>query len=153
MPTLSHLCQLNGGCLGCCGHDFCSKEKIKEVLSRNTKEFLLIDSRSKAELLEFRDRAESYDLRFGVCRNMIEINGKIFCPLHPALHSGRDLREGHCEIDHLCRTAKEFANWSQDKQKQFLQFIGDKQLDNIEYSVQMDNNGLLREFLNQIINK
>ena len=37
MVTISPLCQLNGGCMGCCGHDFISKKKIKEVIDKNTK--------------------------------------------------------------------------------------------------------------------
>ncbi|HLC88655.1 MAG TPA: hypothetical protein VJG49_01330 [Candidatus Nanoarchaeia archaeon] len=147
MAKLTVLCQFNQGCLGCCGHDFDSLEKIKEAIKRNTQEFESINQNDELELLKFRDRAQSYDLRFGVCRNLIEKNGRLFCPLHPALHQERDLRDGHCDANHLCRTAKEFANWSPDQQKQFLQFINDKHLDNIGYSLQIENNTLLKEFL------
>ena len=30
MAITSELCQINGGCMGCCGHDFTSKESIKK---------------------------------------------------------------------------------------------------------------------------
>ena len=47
------------------------------------------------------------DLRNGVCRNLIEGNGMLFCPLHPK-RVGKDLRTGHCDINYFCRTAKEY---------------------------------------------
>tara|TARA_Y100000031_G_scaffold128290_1_gene146536 strand:- start:93 stop:518 length:426 start_codon:yes stop_codon:yes gene_type:complete len=139
MAKLSLLCQVNGGCMGCCGHDFKSKAKIKEAIKRNTKEFSFFEN-----LQEFRDRAEARDLRFGVCRNLIE-KDKLLCPLHPSLNS-IDLREGHCDVNHLCNTAREFAEWSSSKQEKFLSFIKSKELDNIEYSLMMDNGKLLEEF-------
>ena len=109
MAQLTILCQLNKGCMGCCGHDFDSVERIKEAIKLNIQEFELVNGNDEQGLLGFRDRADAYDLRFGVCRNLIESDRKLFCPLHPALHQGKDLREGHCEIDHLCRTAREFG--------------------------------------------
>src|SRR3989344_1913010 len=143
MAKLTILCQLNKGCMGCCGHDFDSVEKIKEAIKLNIQEFELVNKDDEQGLLGFRDRADAYDLRFGVCRNLIESDRKLFCPLHPALHQGKDLRDGHCEIDHLCTTAKEFAKWSPEKQDQFISFIKAKKLDPVEYSLQMDNNQLL----------
>ena len=146
MAKLTILCQLNGGCMGCCGHDFHSKQKIKEAIKRNNKEFWLVDKDNPQDLIYFRDRAHPYDLRFGVCRNLIEEKGRIFCPLHPALNK-KDLREGHCAINHLCLTAIQFNKWNIEKQQKFLDFIKSKNLDNVEYSMLMDNNGLLNEFL------
>ncbi|MBU0459388.1 MAG: hypothetical protein KKH52_01900 [Nanoarchaeota archaeon] len=145
MAKLTILCQLNGGCMGCCGHDFVSKGKIKEAVLRNTKEFKEINSEDKKELLQFRNRARENDLRFGVCRNLIELDGVLFCPLHPALNQ-EDLREGHCDVDHLCKTALEFAKWNKAEQKRFLLFVKSKKLDNLDYSLMMDNNLLLEEF-------
>ncbi len=133
--------------MGCCGHDFDSVERIKEAIKLNTLEFELVNENDEQEMLKFRDRSDAYDLRFGVCRNLIEKNGKLFCPLHPALHQGKDLREEHCEIDHLCITAKEFAKWDSGKQGKFICFVKAKKLDPVEFSLQMDNSQLLEEFL------
>ncbi|MDP3990430.1 MAG: hypothetical protein Q8Q01_04465 [archaeon] len=141
MPIISPLCQLNGGCMGCCGHDFISKEKIKEAIVLNTKEYSQITS-----LDTFRDRAYPSDLRSGVCRNLIEEKGCFFCPLHPARNSGKDLREGHCNVNYLCKTAKEFADWNEETKNKFMEFIRSKGLDNISYSIIMDNGELLKEF-------
>ena len=143
---LTVLCQLNNGCMGCCGHDFTSAEKIKEVIRFNTKEFNNLKPKVKAQFLKFRDRAHPSDLPYGVCRNLIEHDGQIFCPLHPTLHDGKDLREGHCEIFHLCKTAKEFARWTTEKKEKFIDFIASKKLTNIEYSMKMDDSSLLAEF-------
>lgn len=146
MLPLTKLCQLNGGCLGCCGHDFVSKSKIQEALRLNTQEFLALNPQTKAELLQFRNRAESYDLRFGVCRNIIEQDGRIFCPLHPLRNNGEDLRLGHCDPDHLCRTAKQFNSWPESKQQQFLEFVASKNLDPLDYSLKIDRGELWQEF-------
>ena len=143
--NLTPLCQINGGCMGCCGHDFISREKIKEAIRLNTLEFENKSPRVKAQFLAFRDREHPSNLRHGVCRNLIEKNGNIFCPLHPTLHK-KDLREGHCDIHHLCKTAREFITWDDEKKKRFLDFVASKKLDNIEFSMKMDNSSLLEEF-------
>ena len=143
--NLTPLCQINGGCMGCCGHDFISREKIKEAIRLNTIEFENKSPRVKAQFLSFRDRAHPSDLRHGVCRNLIEKDGNIFCPLHPTLHNS-DLRENHCDIKHLCGTAKKYAEWDKEKQEKFLEFVKSKNIDNLEYSMQMDNGTLLEEF-------
>ncbi|MEK6863077.1 MAG: hypothetical protein AABW53_00045 [Nanoarchaeota archaeon] len=145
MSASSILCQMNGGCMGCCGHDFESKEKIKEAIFKNTLEFKHAAPQTEKEFQAFRERFPSMDLRHGVCRNLIEENGRFLCPLHPARH-GKDLRAGHCEIDYLCKTAKEFENWDEDKKKKFIRFVEEKKLDHVDYSVLMDNDSLLEEF-------
>ena len=145
MTNLTSLCQINGGCMGCCGHDFISREKIKEALRLNTVEFENKSPRVKAQFISFRDRAHPSDLRHGVCRNLIEKNGSIFCPLHPTLHD-QDLRENHCDIKHLCGTAKKFADWDSEKQENFISFVASKEIDNLEYSMGMDSGSLLEEF-------
>ena len=145
MAKLSLLCQVNGGCMGCCGHDFKSKEKIKEAIRKNTLEFSKADPKVKAQYMKFRDRARPSDLRDGVCRNLIEKKKQLFCPLHPSLHK-EDLRLGHCDTGHLCKTAREFAQWGKRKQERFLDFVESKGLDSLEYSILMDNGSLLKEF-------
>jgi len=132
--------------MGCCGHHFHSKPLIREAIELNTLEFLQLNPQTKTELLKFRERAPRMDLRYGVCRNLIKINNQILCPLHPKQNQGLDLRKNHCDINHLCQTAKEFQDWDSKKQESFLQFIQTKNLLAISYSVQMDNNQLLQEF-------
>ena len=65
--TESSLCQLNGGCMGCCGHDFESKEKIVKAIQLNTIEFADYAPHTETSLIEFRDRAYNRTLRWGVC--------------------------------------------------------------------------------------
>ena len=143
--TFSPLCQLNGGCMGCCGYDFLSKQKIKEAIFKNTLEFKNTNPQTEKQFLQFRDRRPSRDLRNGVCRNLVEEKGCFLCPLHPARH-GKDLRIGHCDTEYLCKTAAAFENWSEEKKKKLILFIEEKKLDNLDYSIQMDNNSLLEEF-------
>ncbi len=143
--TISPLCQLNGGCMGCCGYDFEPKEKIKEAISKNTLEFKNANPQTEKQFLQFRDRRPPMNLRHGVCRNLVEENGCFLCPLHPARH-GKDLRIGHCDTEYFCKTAREFENWSEEKKKKLILFIEEKKLDNLDYSIRMDNNSLLEEF-------
>ena len=145
MTRFTILCQFNGGCMGCCGHDFGTKEQIKEAIKINTEELDKINPKSKAQFMKFRDRNHPMDLRYGVCRNLI-IRGEImFCPLHPSLH-GTDLRKGHCDINYLCLTGKEFETWKKEKKDAFLRFVTEKKMDNIDYSILMENGELLIEF-------
>ncbi len=148
--TSSPLCQLNGGCMGCCGHDFESKENIKLAIKKNTNEFQKQNPKTKQDFKDFKDREYAYNLRNGVCRNLIQKDCQIFCPLHPTKQEDKssDLREGHCDIHHLCKTAKSFENWTKETQNNFLIFLKSKELDNISYSMKMDNNTLLEEFEN-----
>ena len=153
MTTSSPLCQLYRGCMGCCGHDFPSTERIQKAIDSNTKEFVKANPQTKEDFLKFRDRRYKMDLRNGVCRNLIAEQGCFLCPLHPTRHENEkrvtkeDLRKGHCDINYLCRTAKEFQGWSKEKQKDFLQFVDAKKLTNLEYSMKMDKDFLLKEFL------
>ncbi len=147
MATSSPLCQLNGGCMGCCGHDFISKQKIKAAIDENTKEFTQLQPDTEEKFITFRDRRHPMDLRDGVCRNLIEEKGRFLCSLHPARHQGKDLRIGHCDTNYLCKTAREFDTWNADQRQTFLNFVNVQQLDNITYSIKMDDNSLLAEFL------
>ncbi len=132
--------------MGCCGHDFESKEKIQQAVFKNNLEFKHADPKTEEDYLKFRDRRPSRDLRNGVCRNLIQEQGCYLCPLHPARHS-KDLRVGHCDIDYLCNTAKLFEKWDEEKKKKFIAFVESKKLDNTTYSILMDNNSLLKEFM------
>ncbi len=125
---------------------------MQESIDANSQEFRYFNPQTREELIKFRDRFPKTALRYGVCYNVIQRNGRLFCPLHPALNEGKDLREGHCDIDHLCDTAVNFNSWDKEKQKEFLQFLESKKLDNITYSMLMENNGLLSEF-NQLKKK
>jgi len=133
------LCQYNKGCMGCCGYDFSSVKEVKEAVSLNSREFSKIKN-----LKKFRDRVGKWDLRSGVCRNVVMVRKRVFCPLHPKRNSGKDLRKGHCDTKYLCATAKKFLKWDKRKQKEFLKFV--KGMDTIEYSVGIDDGKLLKEF-------
>ncbi|MFH0701357.1 MAG: hypothetical protein V2A62_02890 [Candidatus Woesearchaeota archaeon] len=146
MATSSLLCQLNGGCMGCCGHDFLSKEKMKEAIEENSQEFRFLHPQTREELVKFRERFPKICLRNGVCYNLVRKNGQLFCPLHPTLNNGKDLREGHCDLDHLCDTAIQFNFWEKEKQTRFLLFLETKKLDNVDYSFGMGKGSLLMEF-------
>jgi hypothetical protein len=143
--VFSKLCQLNGGCMGCCGHDFSSKKKIEKAIKSNSLEFIRQNPHTNSDLISFRDRYGSTNLKNGVCRNLIEQNKQIFCPLHPKLNN-QDLREGHCNINYLCETTKKFASWDEKKQNNFIKFIKSKKLEKIDYSLQMDQGQLLAQF-------
>jgi len=138
-----NLCQLKElSCFGCCGHDYKSIEEIKKDIKKNTRDFEEIE-----DLNKFRDRANKWDLRkSGVCKNIIEKKGEIFCPLHPSRNNGFEYREDHCEIDYLCNTFKLFLDWNKKKQDKFLRFIKEKKLNNYTYSILMDSDKLLEEF-------
>ena len=132
--------------MGCCGHDFEPKEKIKEAIFKNTLEFKNADPQAEKQFLQFRDRKPSMDLRNGVCQNLVEERGCFLCPLHPARHQEKDLRIGHCDTEYFCKTATLFEKSSEEKKKKFARFIEMKKLDKLDYSIQMDNNSLLEEF-------
>jgi len=136
--------------MGCCGHDFISKEKIQEAIVRNTKDFKELNPKTESELLNFMNRAHCNDLLNGVCRNLIRDSksDNILCPLHPALNDGNDLRVGHCQTEYLCLTAQKFEKWTVETQKRFLDFVESKKLGRLDFSLLMDRNELLKDFVN-----
>ena len=112
-----------------------------QALVRNTREYRRFQDKKA-----FMERTK-YLRDAGICANAIFLpDGTVGCPLHPAIN-GKDLREGHCDIKHLCKAAQEFAKWSKDKQTEFIVFIKNKNLDWCSYSIWMDNDKLLKEFL------
>ncbi len=150
------LCQLGEGCFGCCGNSYKSRKEIEEDLLKNQTEFeAIVEKGTIEELKEFRGRRYHRELRpAGICFNLIRIydkdgkNGKMGCPLHPAI-CGEELREGHCDINHLCLAAKIFPSWDEEKQARFIEFLLEKKLDWYDYSIGMDSGSLLREFENK----
>lgn len=139
--------------MGCCGNSYPSKKKMQEAIANNSQEFRYLHPGTREDLIKFRDRFPKTALRHGVCYNLIERNGRFFCPLHPALHNGKDLREGHCDIDHLCNTAVQFNSWDKERQQEFLELLKSKNFDNLDYSIAMENDSLLIEFLKKNRNK
>ena len=69
------------------------------------------------------------------------------CPLHPSLNKGKDLREGYCEIEHLCKAAYMYNQSDEKQKKKFIQFLKNKNLSWYNYSIKMDNDELLKEFI------
>lgn len=154
--TISPLCKLNGGCMGCCGHNFGTKKEMKNAIRFNSIEHTEImfdvndssqNTNKKDKLIQFRDRVDKNQLRSGVCYNLIEKEGCFQCPLHQEQNNGKDLRQGHCDVVYLCPTAKQYVLWDIITQKQFIDFIESKKLDSLDYSLQMDDNSILQEFL------
>ena len=146
MATRSFLCQLNGGCMGCCGRQMGSPEQIQQAIQQNTQELQELHPQARGEFVSFRERYPVDNLHYGVCRNLVAEKGCLICPLHPARHK-EDLRLGHCDVDYLCPTAREANTWHKKRQEKFIQFITAKGLNNIDYSLTMQKGELLKEFL------
>jgi len=146
--TNTQLCQLNGGCIGCCGHDYPSADAVDIAIQKNTLEFKDFKKAGKS-LKQFRDRADRHDLRSGLCRNAIRFRSKLVCGIHPALgKSQRDLRKGHCDIRYLCKSAKTYNNWDTTDRKKFAAFTKQKRatMTQAQYSLAMDADEFLKEF-------
>ena len=138
------LCQLPGlSCFGCCGHHYTTENQIKEQIRKNT---IKSNNSTDEEFVEY--VKGKYLSAAGICRGVVRKNNKTFCPLHPALHKGRDLRiqTESCETDYMCKTHKQFDGWDAQKKKRFLEFIMSKNLDWFAYSMGMDSGKLLKEF-------
>ncbi len=136
-------------CFGCCGQDYTTKKEILARIKRNTKEL-----EASEDMISFRDRAQE-TAACGICTNVVflEKDKKIVgCPLHPSLNEGKDLREGYCQIDHLCKAAEKFMHWDDEMKQKFLDFIAlkaEKGMGWYEYSIGMDDDTLLKEFKDQ----
>lgn len=150
--TPTSLCHIDGlSCFGCCGHDFTSRKEVAQGILLNTLTYIK-HTKEKLPVKNFRERSQH--LRFsGICYNLVYLdfeknrkNKIIGCPLHPTRNKGKDLRENYCEIDHLCKSAFIFNNYSSKKKKEFINFLKNKKLDWYTYSLMMDNNELIEEF-------
>jgi hypothetical protein len=138
--------------MGCCGHGFKDKRSVAEGIEKNTLELREHAQKGKS--------ADSYmnrskDLRkSGVCRNLVYDVDKdmVFCPVHPDVNSGVDLRIDHhyCDVLHVCKAAFFFDLWDKERKRDFLKFLKKKkkegELDWYAYSMGMANDSLLQEF-------
>ena len=158
-----NLCMLPWGlrCMGCCGLDFAkklssdAKTRFVQALVDNTREFQANDSPE-----DFRTCHASYDLHAcGMCRKLIiEESGdvvdladrkhlRIMCPLHPACNDGKELRRGECDPEYMCGAQRQFHTWEAERQERFIAFIEKLDPDWFAYSVGMQNDSLIKEFL------
>jgi len=142
-----NLCQipeLKLHCMGCCGHDFTSRQDVEKAIKNNTESYYKAKDKKK-----WGERSPCYVRGCGICYNVILEGEEAYCPLHPLRNNGKELRDDDCDFDYMCRTFKLFKSWSEDKQKRFVDFLKSKKLDWYEYSVGMDTSTLLDEFLSQ----
>ncbi len=138
--------------MGCCGHGFRDKKSVAKGIEKNTLE-LRSHMKEGGDLKDWmnrsRDRRES-----GICRNLVYDveSDAIFCPCHPDVNYGVDLRIDHhyCDILHVCKTAFFFGLWDEGMKKEFLSFLRKKksagELDWFSYSMGMADDSLLAEF-------
>ena len=142
---MENLCQYKTGCFGCCGFRFGAKEVIFSAVVQHNSEF--------EEILDkeaFRDRADTWDLNHGLCRNFGKLkNGTHGCLIYPK-EGEADHRRGHCDIGYECQPLKTFLSWPKDKQAKFQAFLEEKDLDLYDYSTGMFNGSLLKEFIHHI---
>ena len=132
--------------MGCCGREYGEREEIEKAVWQNTHEF----NRSPGRL-SFRERQGAKFLRScGVCRQVIftsQARDAVTCPLHPQENGGKDLRVGHCDIRYLCKAAVLFSEWDEKTRDAFVSFIHHKDLDWFTFSMGMDSDALVDEFL------
>ncbi len=138
--------------MGCCGHKFKSKLHVAKGIEKNTKELHTHVQRGKS-LKEFMNRTK--DVReSGICANMVYDVRKnmIYCPVHPEVNQGVDLRIDHhyCDILHVCKTAYFYDLWDDERKKAFQKFLKKKrragEIDWYDYSMKMADDSLLQEF-------
>lgn len=157
MVNLCQIDELGLSCMGCCGRNFGSKKGILDSIKRNTVSFkaaCIPDHKGgilKKDKVEWGRRLARFVHDSGVCYNLIMDGARIFCPLHPKLNNGKDLRDNVCEKDYMCKTFFLFKErWDNDKRKAFLELIEKKvklgKLDWFSYSKGMDSGMLLKEF-------
>jgi hypothetical protein len=137
--------------MGCCGHRFKDKFNVAKGIEKNTREFDSAQNNGgdvKAWMNRSKDRREC-----GVCRNLVYDVGKdrLYCPVHPEVNMGVDLRVDHhyCDILHVCKTAFFFDLWDADRKQEFVKFLRAKKksgMDWYTYSMGMTDDSLLEEF-------
>lgn len=133
--------------MGCCGHTYTGKKDVKESIRKNTISYKHI-KKDPESLRKWRDRNK--DLHpSGACVNLVYTGkDKVGCALHPA-QQGKDMREGYCDKNYLCKTAKKYAGWDKKKQEAFKKFIREKKPDWYDYSMGLDSGAYLKEFLSR----
>jgi hypothetical protein len=148
----SDLCQLGWmSCMGCCGRDVKDKLSVAKGIEKNTIEYMKHAEESKPAH-EFMNRSQS--LRdSGICRNLVYDvqKDRIFCPLHPDLNSGVDIRinHEHCDVMHICKTSYLYSLWDDKRKSEFLRFLHKKKRQGMDwymYSKKMTNDELILEF-------
>ncbi|MBN1544496.1 hypothetical protein JW898_03475 [Candidatus Woesearchaeota archaeon] len=149
----SGLCQLGWlSCVGCCGHHFKDKLSVAKGIEKNTLEMhsYLKHGRSVKEWMNrSKDRRDC-----GVCHNIVYDAKKdmLYCPCHPEVNQGVDLRIDHhyCDILHVCKAAFFFGLWDDARKAEFISFLKKKKkagrLDWYSYSMGMADDSLLAEF-------
>ena len=146
---VSKVCVIgNLTCMGCCGHSFKGKKAMERDIEKNTILFNEIKDKK-----EFKEQPGSEYLRdSGICKMLIfkdKAKKQVMCSIHPALNSNdekRDLREGYCDMQYMCKTAYAYNKWGTKKQKAFIKFILSKNLDWYNFSIGMDSDLFLNEF-------
>lgn len=149
----SELCQLSFvSCVGCCGNKFADKKSVAESIQKNTLEYHQHKDSGKNHkefMLRSKELRES-----GICRNAIydPKKDKVYCPLHPELNEGKDIRSehNHCDTLHVCKTAFLFDLWDEERKKEFISFLKKKNKEGKlcwhSYSLGMADDSLLKEF-------
>jgi len=138
--------------MGCCGHGFGDKLAVAEGIQKNTLEYHYHMNRGN-EKADWMNRDKGVR-KSGVCRNLIyDIEkDKVFCPCHPDVNYGVDLRIDHhfCDILHVCKTAFFYDLWDAERKAAFMKFLKDKRkkdgLDWYSYSMGMADDSFLKEF-------
>jgi hypothetical protein len=162
-----NLCQFGGfACFGCCGYSFRGKDLAVSSLFKQSAEFKA-SSDSRAAKIGFRDRAAPEKLNAcNFCQNLVLKSDysredmikdryiRTYCPFHPALNDGEDLREGHCEHNFMCSTQIYFHGLKDDSKQLFAVWlkarIENPDIDWYTYSVNMDTSVFLKEFLKHV---
>ena len=138
------LCQTGKrSCIGCCGHSYSAAAKVRKGIEANTVRWRKASEKGAIE--GFRKEAKTL-LQCGICRAVISEGGRIFCALHPA-HIGSDMRDEDCEKEYLCKAMKYYIGWDNAARKRFLNFIESKDPDWFAYSMGLDSNSYIEEFL------
>ena len=150
MIITTMLCRYNKGCFGCCGTEHCkSKEEVINTIKTNTKEL-----KDYKDLKTFRNRkGPLFPIKDsgikGLCPNVTKLKDNTYgCALHPK-QNDKDYRGYFCYRAYLCETQKQFQSWDKETQKDFLNYLKSLNLDVYDFSIQMDNDKILKNYINK----
>ena len=105
-------------------HTYKGKARVERAITENTQRF----AKSK-DLKHFSRQAEVLH-ESGVCKAVIDVEGRKLCSLHPTRHDGADLRDKLCDKDFLCSAMKYYLyRWDDEMKQKFLDFIAEKSPD------------------------
>jgi len=137
-----YLCQTEEfSCFGCCGHHFEGEKDVLQQVKENTNRF-----GSKISLPILQSESEVLS-KSGICHSVINKGNKVMCGLHPMQNKGEDNRDKECEREYFCKTMHQWKMWDEEKKVNFLEFMKKKNPTVYEYSIKMDNDSWLEEFL------